>query len=667
MSQPYEIWLPGDRIRPVQRTGGLPSQDIQVLCADDLLGYAQREISRLVGYEQLLKEVLTPPLPSPEWLASFSASAAELPEGAVTFEVDSEIAFPSRNQSRTAIQVLLSVPRDAAPGRRFSDATTGDEVLFHDFQLIGEIIRDGDLFETFRYRFEGPTPESISRIPIGFTRYLRPGPATLRVLLEDIYSGLYAQVVRELDVPSPEGLPSIRPARAKPLVPDGPSLKLYPPSSGVLVGAQRFRARGFGEFEKVTFLLDGEPVFSKRTPPYSVELDLGEDPLPHRVRVIGLIDGREVATDQIWLNQGSQRFVTRLIEPREGGIYPGTVTVRAEVVTPDGADPESFEIYLDGIPVASLSTPPFTQTINLPDSAPALVRAVARLADGSLSEDAVVVNTATYSESVEVRLVQVPVLVRNRDGQPIRGLGRESFRLFDNGSPRPIERFEEAAHRPLEITLLIDRSTSMAPHLESVTQAVQAFTETALDSTQNRVAILSFAEQLTVDAGFGAAPGQLQRALAGLLTIGRTALWDSLVQALGNAANDRPHNSLILFTDGQDETSLLTYEQARAAVRRSGMTLFTITLVQAFPDRAARRQLEELAEESGGQALFLDSLDQLSTVYSDILAELKARYFLMFTAPDLGALDTDLSRPRELRVETTAPGAEVRARKIWVP
>ena len=661
-SQPYEVWRPGDRIRPVQRTRGLPTQDIRALCADDLLGYAQREIVRLNGYEELLHEVLSPPLPSPEWLASFSASAAELPDGAETFEVEAEIAFPSRNQSRTAVQVLLGVPRDAAPGRRFADQASGGEALFHDFQLIGEVIRDGDLFESFRYRFEGPTPEETRAIPIGFTRYLRSGTVTLHLLLEDVYGGRYAQVIRDLEVPSPEGLPSARPTRAQPSFPEGPALKLYPPSGDVLVGAQRFRARGLGDFDKVTFFLDGEPVLSKRTPPYSVELDLGEEPVPHRVRVVGLVSGSEVATDQIWLNQGAQRFIVRLIEPREGGIYPGAVTVRADLITPAGASLEHLELYLGDTRIATLSEPPYTHSVELPDQgAPAVVRAVARLADGSVSEDAVVVNTAAFDTRVEVRLVQVPVLVLDRDGRPIRGLDRERFRLFDAGTPRAIERFEAAADAPLSLALLIDRSISMAPLLERVAGAAQTLLEAVAASSEDRVAILSFADRLSVDSGFDAAPGQRQRALAGLVANGRTALWDSLVQALATVPREGGQNALVLFTDGQDETSRTTYEQTRAAARRAGTSLYAIGLAESFPDRASRRELGQLATENGGRAIFLEGLDSLGETYAEILAEIRARYLLAFTASG----DEESAKPRELRVEVE--GAEIRARGSWVP
>ena len=67
----------------------------------------------------------------------------------------------------------------------------------------------------------------------------------------------------------------------------GPSLQLLAPAGAVQTGVVRFSARSTGTLEKVTFFLDDKAVLTKRTPPYSVELNLGNTPSPHRVRVVG--------------------------------------------------------------------------------------------------------------------------------------------------------------------------------------------------------------------------------------------------------------------------------------------------------------------------------------------------------------------------------------------
>lgn len=649
---PYEVYHLGDRVSPVLRRDHLPSTDIRTLCADELLGYATSEMARIGNYEQLLEKVLAPPLPPPEWLASFSASATDLPRGAETFSVAAEIDHPARNQSRTAVRVLLRVPLVAAPGRRF------DGQLFHHFRLAGEIVRDGKLFESFRYLFEGPTPEDAAAVPLGFTRYLRPGPAELRILLEDVYTGRYAQVVTEVDVPSPEGLPAAPgPSLTADQRPAGPSLRLVPPPGHVFAGKVRFNARADGDFDKVTFYLDGNPVFSKRSPPYSVELDLGEAPEPHRVRVVGLVGGREAATDQIWLNQGSMRFQVRLVEPRPGGIYPGTVTARAEVDAPEGEPPARVELFIGDERVATFTEPPYVKGLELAGTGAAVVRAVAYLADGSWTDDAVVINAAGFTEEVEVRLVELPVLVTDAAGRPVRGLGRERFHVFEEGVEQTIERFEEAGDRPLAAALLIDRSVSMAPHLEPVRDAALAFARDAMRTPEDRLAVFSFAADFTVDAGFTARAGDVERALAGLVAADRTALWDSVVQALQQFGEGPGAPALVLFTDGRDETSRLTYEQVLETARGSQVTVYAIGLAASFPDRESRRELEELAAATGGRASFVAGLDELAGVYAGVLEELRARYLVAYQPAG------EASGYRSVEVKVDVEGTRVRTRR----
>ncbi len=674
---PFEVYLPGQSLRPIQRSGGrLPSTNIHELCAEDLLRYTQIEILRITGYQQLLREALSPPLPSPEWLANLAASATDLPRGAETFEVGVKLDFPARKQSRTAVRVMLGVTRAEAPGRRYSEEEGAGEgqtehpegELFHHFQLVGEVIRDGQLFEAFRYRFEGPTPEQATTVPLGFTRYLRAGPASLRLLLEDVYGDRFARLVREIVVPSPEGLPPVATPAASERT-DSPSLKLYPPPGSVHVGKVRFRARASVAVDKVTFFLDDRPVLSKRRAPYSVELDLGTAPEPHRVRVVGFAGGIEVATDQIWLNQGAQRFRVHLIEPRPGGIYPGTVNVRAQVDTPDEMPPERIELFLGDELVATLREPPFSYSLKLTAGGDvAVVRAVAHLAGGTVAEDAVaedavVIGATAFTDVIKVRLVVLPVLVTDARGEPVRGLGRERFRVLDDGVERPIERFEAAGETPITAAMLIDRSASMAPHLARVADAARTFAAAAAGTPADRVAVFSFADELTVDAGFGTGAGERERALAGLGALGGTALYDALVQAVNSFGGTSGAPALVLFTDGRDETSRLSFEQALDTTRRAGVAIFFVGLEAAFEDKAQRRMIEQLAGETGGRAVFLPGLEELSDIYLSIFEELRSGYLIAYHAPSAGAE----SIFRKIKVEVDAKGARVRTRSGYYP
>lgn len=660
VAAPYEIWLPGASLRPMPRSGGLPTTNIRLLCAEELLGYANYEIIRTPDYDRLLDLVMRPPQPSPEWLATFTASTTELPEGADTFVAELELSYPARNQSRTAVRAIVVVPLTEAPGRTF------DGQLTHNFLVHGEIIREGSLFESFEYRFEGPTADGATEIPIGFTRYLRPGPVTLRILLEDVYGNRFSQIVREIDIRSPDGLAPIPAPDLTALtgggIRDGErSLQLLSPGGSIQVGLIRFRARHFGEFDRVAFFLDDRQVISKRRPPYSVEIDLGETPAPHRVRVVGIVADLEVSTDQIWLNQGAQRFRVRIIEPRAGGIYPGSLTARAEVQTPDGQPPERVELWVNDERLAELVEPPYSRSLRLPNREIAVVRAVAYLADGSVAEDAIVVNASGFGEELRVQLVEIRALVLDDDGRPVAGLGEDRFTVFENDQPREILRFEESSSTRLQAVLLVDRSASMKPHLDRVTESTLAFSERALLSPEDRIAVLSFADTSSVDQDFTASSGQVERALAGLVANGGTAVYDGVVQALNYFSGTPGEGALLLFSDGRDEGSRMSAELTIETAKRAGVVIYTIGLEDGFPDRDSRRALETLAAETGGRAFFLADLESLTDIYEQIHQELRSRYHIVYRPP--GGADGY----RAIRVEVEGRGLEVRARKGYYP
>ncbi|HVS15696.1 MAG TPA: VWA domain-containing protein [Thermoanaerobaculia bacterium] len=648
---PYEIWRFGQSLRPTQRPA-LPTTDLSQLCADELLRYATAEMSRLGDYDRLLESVTTPPTPPAEWLATLAAGGTELPEGADTFVVEAVVDFPARRQSRTATRVIVRVPPEQAPGREF------DGTLFHSFVLTGEILLEEQLFESFRYRFEGPTPEDAEVLPLGFTRYLRSGEFTLRLLLEDVFAERFAQVVRRLEVPSPEGLPEDEPERTlADLTGGGAALELLAPGGGVQVGLVRFTARAGRGFDRVAFFLDDRQVLSKRSPPYSVELDLGETPSPHRVRVVGYEGDREVATDQVWLNQGSQRFRVRLIEPRPGGIYPGAVGARVEVDTPDGQAPDKVELFVDDQLVGTLEKPPYAAGLRLRPDRAAVIRAVAYLADGSSAEDAVVVNTAGYVEQVEVRLVELLIAVVDASGEAILDLRQEEVRVLENGVEQTVRRFLPAVEAPLHLGLLIDRSVSMAGGLRAVTDAAAALARDALRTAEDRVAVLSFADQVTVEQQFSGRPTDAERALASLTAGGRTALYDAVAQALNTFDGVAGARALVLFTDGQDETSRLTLEQAAAAARAAGVVLHVVAPAGSFPRASDRRPLEALASAAGGVARFPEAGDDgVAAAFAALLAELRSRYLVTYqTEPP-----ADAEAPPAITVEVARPGARVR-------
>jgi len=664
---PYEFWYPGENLRAVNR-GRLPTTNVRLLCADELGSYAIRQMHKDTGYVDFLDELTNPTSPSSEWLATFAAITTEVPPGSETFDVDLELDFPGRNQNRTAVQAVLAVPAAAAGVRDF------DGELFHQFHLVGEVLRGERLFEVFRYRYELPYAESVERIPLLFTRYLRSGPTTFRIRVEDVFSGRFARLDSDFMVPSAEGRESVRPKPQSPvfrLLAEAAEaaargervLRLIPPPEGsIQVGMVRFETQAIGNFDRVTFYLDDQAILSKRRPPYSVELNLGSLPSTHRLRVVGTEDGREVATDEVRVNQGGQRFRVHITEPRSDRKYESSVAAMVQVDTPDEQKVDRVEIFLSEKRVATLYQAPYVQSLLLPDAGLTYIRAVAYLEDGSSSEDVVFVNAPDYLEEVEVQYVEIHALVVDGNGRPMLDLEQDRFTIREDGRVQEIRRFEWVSDLPVHAGLLIDTSASMADSLAEVREAALSFARTAIQE-RDRICFLSFASQPHIEVRFTSDVSKVEQALSGISAEGSTALYDSLVYALSYFDGVRGQKALLLLSDGQDENSTFDFKVALEVAQRSGVTVYTIGLKDSSREKASRKVLRQIAEETGGKSYFLDDLSRLEGIYAEIEEELRSRYLLAYQSTST----KEPSKFRVVSVEVDEKGADVRSMSGYYP
>ena len=177
------------------------------------------------------------------------------------------------------------------------------------------------------------------------------------------------------------------------------------------------------------------------------------------------------------------------------------------------------------------------------------------------------------------------------------------------------------------------------------------------------MAVLAFANRARVESRFTKDRGQLARALAGLKATGTTSLYDSLVFSLSYFDGISGQKALLLLSDGRDENSSFTFESALETAQRSGVTIYAIGLREAAADRTTRRVLERIAEETGGQAFFIDGVSQLDAIYARIERELRNRYLLTYQSTS----SKPESEFRVVRVDVDERGAEVRTMSGYYP
>ncbi|MFQ5528458.1 MAG: GWxTD domain-containing protein, partial [Thermoanaerobaculia bacterium] len=139
-----------------------------------------------------------------EWLPSFKAFSTELEPGRTKLDAELSFEFPGRHQQRTVVRGVFAVPESAAQVQELAGRRS------YNFALTGEVLRAGELFESFKVVFDVPQPDAGSgsggqALPLVFERWLRPGDYQLIVKLEDIIGGAAFREDRELTVPQRRG------------------------------------------------------------------------------------------------------------------------------------------------------------------------------------------------------------------------------------------------------------------------------------------------------------------------------------------------------------------------------------------------------------------------------------------------------------------------------
>ena len=176
---------------------------------------------------------------------------------------------------------------------------------------------------------------------------------------------------------------------------------------------------------------------------------------------------------------------------------------------------------------------------------------------------------------------------------------------------------------PISVALVVDRSGSMRDYdrLEHAKDALKMFISllTSYPSGDDEACVISFERTVTVDQGFTSDTSLLKYAIDSLTYGGGTNIWDAVIRAVMlTSSRATPLKAIILLSDGEHTTAFTaTKQEAINAAKAAGIPVYTIglSLSRTGP---ARRDLTDLATETGG--LFFDAIttDQLEDIYMRI-------------------------------------------------
>jgi Ca-activated chloride channel family protein len=262
-----------------------------------------------------------------------------------------------------------------------------------------------------------------------------------------------------------------------------------------------------------------------------------------------------------------------------------------------------------------------------------------------------------------VELVNFGVTAVDRKGELVTDLTRDDFEVFEDGHPQTIQYFIRglaagegpAAH----LGLMLDTSGSMEMELKLARSASIKFLNMLPEAED--ITLVDFDTEVRVTRYPQRDFARLIERIRMRKSDGWTALYDALGVYLDGADGREGRTILVMYTDGADSRSRLTYSNILDLLKASPVTVYAVGLLERTGSARSelRMRIQQMVEATGGQAFFPTELKDLDASYEKVLGEIKAQYQLGYASTNL----TQDGSWRKVEVKVKRPGIKLRSRK----
>lgn len=269
--------------------------------------------------------------------------------------------------------------------------------------------------------------------------------------------------------------------------------------------------------------------------------------------------------------------------------------------------------------------------------------------------------------ATDVRLVTLPVTVKDERGAPLGDLGRADFEVLEEGSRRELAVFERRTDRPVSVVLMLDTSLSTAIELRYERESAKRFLMRLLgpgSQPADRAAVYSFSADVLVLQGFTRDQKALDDALGRLRPETGTSVYDAVRLASRELARRDGRRVVVVITDGGDTTSHWRFADAMRAAHDAEVAIYPLIVLPIRSDagrnRGGEHALITLAGQTGGETFVQHGAVDLDEAFDKVLVSLRTQYYLGFYPRLEGVQRKEVFRNIEIRV--SRPGATVLAR-----
>ena len=271
-------------------------------------------------------------------------------------------------------------------------------------------------------------------------------------------------------------------------------------------------------------------------------------------------------------------------------------------------------------------------------------------------------------DAYEVRL---NATVIDGSGRSVLDLTKDAFHVYEDGVPQTISSFRHE-DLPVSLGILIDSSGSMYDKKQAVEQA--SLNLVKLSNPQDEAFLVDFSWEAFIDQDFTSDINKLQQGLGYIKASGGTAMYDALVASADYLAKNakKPKQVLLVVTDGEDNASSATLEQAIRKIQDlDGPVIYSIGLLFGSDTdkreaRHAQRVLQTLSDQTGGLAYFPKSLKEVDAITAEVAQDIRTQYSIAYRStksPTLGGY-------RQIHVDAKEKGynrLQVRTRTGYYP
>ncbi|MDQ3819754.1 MAG: VWA domain-containing protein [Acidobacteriota bacterium] len=280
---------------------------------------------------------------------------------------------------------------------------------------------------------------------------------------------------------------------------------------------------------------------------------------------------------------------------------------------------------------------------------------------------------------VYIREVRVPVTVLDKNKQPVAGLTKNDFLIFEDKKPQVIKGFSSVSDDkdslPIYVVVLMDTSGSVAGKLKFEQESAKNFIYTVTRVRKDRVAFATFDHDIKLRQDFTDKLDLLDKAVDNIGKPGnRTLFYDAIWQFCDEKMRNVPgRRVIVVITDGDDNNySNATLKDAIDIAQRTETTIFAVSTKAGLSGAApgvemgtvqtgVDRDLQRLCEETGGAAIFTGSEIALERAFTRISKELRSSYILTYT-PSNNKYDGS-ERKIEVKLADNRNGLKIRTRK----